>query len=73
MMTLTRNQKKESVINLYEEGKTTREIAKIVRISLQDIGIILREHYKEPGPEPTKSKRAKSFQMFHKEKTLLKF
>lgn len=32
-MVLTKKQKKELVIRLYEEGKTTREIAKIVKIS----------------------------------------
>ena len=63
-MGLTRNQKKELVIKLYEEGKTTREIAKEVRISLRDIGIILGQHYKEPEPEPPKSNSARAFQMF---------
>ena len=41
-MVLTRNQRKEIVIKLYEEGKTTREIAKLERMSLRDIGIILK-------------------------------
>lgn len=36
-MTLTRNQKKELVIKLYEDGKTTCDIAKEVRISPRDI------------------------------------
>ena len=63
-MVLTRNQKKELVIKLYEEGKTYREIAKEVRISPRDIGNILKEHYKEPQPEPPKSNRAKAFEMF---------
>lgn len=67
-MTLTRNQKKELVIKLYEEGKTTREIAKIVRISLRDIGIILREHNKQPEPEQPKSNRARAFGMFREGK-----
>ncbi len=64
MMVLTRNQKQEMVIKLYEEGKTTREIAKAVRISPRDIGIILRQYNKEPEPEKPKSNRAKAFQMF---------
>jgi hypothetical protein len=64
MMALTRNQKKDLVIKLHEEGKTTRDIAKEVRISLRDIGIILREHYKEPEPEKPKSNRARAFEMF---------
>ena len=36
----TKKQKKESVITLLNEGKTTREIAKVVKISLRDIGTI---------------------------------
>jgi transposase len=63
-MILNRNQKKELVIKLYEEGKTTREIAKEVRISLRDIGIILKEYNKEPEPEKPKSNRARAIQMF---------
>ncbi len=41
-MVLTKNQKKEMVTKLYNEGKTTREIAKEVKISLRDIGIMIR-------------------------------
>jgi hypothetical protein len=63
-MVLTRNQKKELVIKLYEEGKTTREIAKEVKISPRDIGIITREYNKEPEPDPPKSSRAKAIQLF---------
>lgn len=63
-MVLTRNQKKELVIKHYEEGKTTREIAKEVRISPRDIGIILREYNKEPEPEQPQSNRARAFEMF---------
>jgi hypothetical protein len=68
-MVLTKKQKKELVIKLYEEGKTTREIAKIVKISLRDIGIILREYNKEPEPKPQKSDHAKAFQLFSIGKT----
>jgi DNA-binding CsgD family transcriptional regulator len=68
-MVLTKKQKKELVIRLYQEGKTTREIAKIVKISLRDIGIILREYNKEPAPKPQKSDHAKAFQLFSIGKT----
>jgi hypothetical protein len=68
-MVLTKKQKKELVIKLYEEGKTTREIAKIVKISLRDIGIFLREYNKEPEPKPPKSDHAIAFQLFSNEKT----
>lgn len=63
-MLLNRNQKKDLVIKLYEDGKTTRDIAKEVRISLRDIGAILKEHNKEPEPEKTKSNRARAFEFF---------
>lgn len=52
------------VIKLYEEGETTREIAKEVRISIRDVGIILKEYNKEPEPEKPKSNRARAIQMF---------
>jgi hypothetical protein len=70
-MVLTKKQKKELVIRLYEEGKTTREIAKIVKISLRDIGIILREYNKEPEAKPDKSDHAKAFQLFSSGKNLI--
>jgi hypothetical protein len=70
-MVLTKKQKKELVIKLYEEGKTTREIAKIVKISLRDIGFILREYNKEPEPKPLKSDHAQAFQLLSKGKNLI--
>ena len=56
-MVLTRNQKKELVIKLYIEGKTTRDIAKEVRISLRDIGIIIREYNKSQSQSNCYNKR----------------
>lgn len=67
-MVLTRNQKKELVIKLFEAGKTYREIAKTARISPRDICIILKEYNKELEPESAKSNRAKAFEMFMEEK-----
>jgi transcriptional regulator len=43
MMVLTREEKERRVLNLYNQGRTYREIAKEVRISPRDIGIILRK------------------------------
>jgi transposase len=43
MLLLSRKEKEGLVIKLAREGKTTREIAKIVHISLKDIGEILRK------------------------------
>jgi hypothetical protein len=70
-MVITKKEKKSMVIRLYEEGKTTREIAKIVKISLRDIGIILREYNKEPEPKPQKSDHSQGFQLFSKGKNLI--
>jgi DNA-binding CsgD family transcriptional regulator len=70
-MVLSKKEKKKFVIYLYEEGKTTRDIAKIVKISLRDVGIILREHNREPEPKPPKSDYSKALQLFSKGKTLV--
>ena len=43
MLTLSRKEKEKLVIKLANEGKTTREIAKAVHISLKDIGKIIRK------------------------------
>jgi hypothetical protein len=67
-MVLTKNQKKEMVIKLYNEGLTTRAIAREVKISLRDIGIILREYNKEPEPKKPKSNRARSMELFREGK-----
>ena len=40
---LSRKEKEKIVIKLANEGKTTREIAKAVHISLKDIGKIIRK------------------------------
>jgi chromosome segregation ATPase len=43
MMILTREEKERLVLDLYNKGRTYREIAKEARISPRDIGIILRK------------------------------
>ena len=48
---LSRKEKEELVIKLAKEGKTTREIAKIVHMSLKDIGIILRKITGDEDPK----------------------
>jgi hypothetical protein len=68
-MVLNKKEKKKLVISLYENGKTTREIAKELRMSLRDIDIILREYNKEPEPKPQKSDHAKAFHLFSIGKT----
>jgi hypothetical protein len=84
MLLLSRKEKERLVINLANEGKTTREIAKAVHISLKDIGKIIRKVTgDEESPaekekeEEKKQKRlkslspyARSFQMFKDKKSL---
>ncbi|MGN6629410.1 MAG: hypothetical protein ACTHKJ_05975, partial [Candidatus Nitrosocosmicus sp.] len=42
-MLLSKKEKEKLVIQLAEEGKTTREIAKIAHVSLLDIGKIINK------------------------------
>ena len=37
------NEREGRVLELYDQGKSTREIAKEIRMSLRDIGIILKK------------------------------
>jgi transposase len=80
---LSRKEKENLVIKLANEGKTTREIAKIIHISLKDIGKIINretgdaEVLSKEEREKEKQKRLKSlspyanaFQMFRENKTL---
>ena len=40
-MVLTREQKERLVLDLYNQGKSTREIAQIAHMSFRDIGFII--------------------------------
>jgi len=63
---LKKEEKEQLVIKLAMGGKTTREIAKMVHISLGDIGTIIRKfngeepEYQNKSPSVT----SKAFQMF---------
>jgi transposase len=63
-MLLTKNEKEKLVVKLVNEGKTTRDIAKEVHISLKDIGKIIR---KETGDDDV-IEREKQKQEVEKEK-----
>jgi transposase len=43
----TRQERERLVLDLYNQGKTIREIAKEVRMSFRDIGVILNKTFKE--------------------------
>ena len=70
---LNRTEKEELVIKLAEDGKTTRDIAKIAHISLQDIGRIIRKHTRDADQENHNQKsltiESQSFIMFKEGKS----
>src|SRR5918992_2932723 len=51
MSIMTRQERERLVLNLYNQGKTIREIAKEVRMSFRDIGVILNKTLKEKTEE----------------------
>ena len=44
---LTRQEREYTVLNLYNQGRTIRDIAKELRMSFRDIGAILKKEEKE--------------------------
>jgi orotate phosphoribosyltransferase-like protein len=50
------NDRERKVLELYDNGKSTRDIAKELRTSLRDIGIILRKNQVSHGIVITKDK-----------------
>ncbi|TVP40156.1 hypothetical protein [Candidatus Nitrosocosmicus arcticus] len=62
----TKEQKEKQVIKLAENGYTTREIAKTVRISLGDIGKILKKHNGEEWLDEKLSTPSRALQMFER-------
>ena len=71
-MLISRKEKEKLVIQLAHEGKTTREIAKQVHISLRDIGSIIRKETgddkKEENDTCSKEKQKHEEQQKEKEK-----
>src|SRR5215213_647744 len=51
MTILTRQERERFVLDLYNQGKTYREIAKEARISPRDIGVILNKVIEEKTKE----------------------
>jgi Mor family transcriptional regulator len=54
MPTITRQERERHVLDLYNQGKTIREIAKEVRMSFRDIGAILNKAVEEKKTEGSK-------------------
>jgi hypothetical protein len=63
---LNRHQKKALVIELYNQGKTRRQIAEVVHMSFKDIADVINEHTGEDirVNKPAKSKDAQAFELF---------
>ena len=51
MTILTRQERERLVLDLYNQGKTYREISKEARISPRDIGVILNKIMEEENRE----------------------
>jgi transposase len=74
---MNREEREQYVIQLYKEGKTTREIAKLMRMSVRDIGAAIKKvklqadresGYTVEEPQP-KSPESKAFKLFSEGKT----
>jgi hypothetical protein len=72
---LTRQEKKKLVIDLYNQGKTIRDIAKELRMSFRDIGAILRKASGEDeeiqDEKHSLSPSTKAYHLFSKSRTPL--
>jgi hypothetical protein len=64
---LNQHQKKALVIQLYEQGKTRRQIAEVAHMGFKDIADVIRKHTGEDSNlvyKPEKSKEARAFELF---------
>jgi SMC interacting uncharacterized protein involved in chromosome segregation len=66
---MNREEKRQLVIKLYQEGKTMREISKVVHMSFGDIGSIIRKENEDAAPKSKeKSQESQALKLFNKEK-----
>ena len=72
-MVLSRSEKEQRIIEMYEAGCTIREIAKEVRMSFGPIGNIIRkvtgDSSKDSNNQHSKSKETDALKLFHEGKT----
>jgi hypothetical protein len=64
---LNQHQKKALVIQLYQQGKTRRQIAEVAHMSFKDIANVIKTHTGEDSDsvgKPEKSKAARAFELF---------
>jgi transcriptional regulator len=73
---LTRQEKEQKVLDLYNQGKTIRDIAKELRMSFRDIGAILKkasgELEEKQDIKESLSPYNKAYRLFSKGKTRYK-
>jgi hypothetical protein len=68
---LNQHQKKALVIQLYDQGKTRRQIAEVMHMGFKDIAEVIKKHTGEDSvsvDKPEKSKHARAFELFLKGK-----
>jgi hypothetical protein len=66
-ISLNQHQKKALVIQLYEQGKTRRQIAEVVHMGFKDIADVIKKHTGEDSNlvhKPEKSKDTLPFELF---------
>jgi len=73
MMSLTRWKKEQLVLDLYKQGKTIKEIAKVVHMSFRDIGTIVHEQEKKQEVKEMQAQQhylsSEAYRLFSKGKT----
>ena len=53
---LTRQEREQTVLSLYNQGKTIRDIAREVRISFRDIGVVLKKEEEKMEKEKQRTR-----------------
>ena len=73
MMSLTRWKKEQLVLDLYNQGKTTKEIAKTAHMSFRDIGTIIHEQEHKQEIKEVQAQQqylsSQAYRLFSKGKT----
>jgi hypothetical protein len=64
LTSLNQHQKKALVIQLYEQGKTIRQIAEVAHMSFKDIADVIKKHTGEDSDSVDKSKKSKDARVF---------
>ena len=70
-MVLTNKQRGKLVLDLYNGGKTIKEIAKEAKMSFRDIGVILKEAGKQEEQTQMQSISSQAYKLFSEGKTAL--